>query len=193
MKMKLTFVILLCVFLLILTGCQIEDNISENKLTETIENTYRTAQAVSFTVEHPYSWVREFVSLEAEDQSVISQGIDTDKPYMIISSLESSVPNTKILFAVNNLSISELTFQEYLEYVEDAIDNNFELINKNVTTNSAVYEYTYGYKDQTVYEMKKFIYKKGLLLTAVATTNYQLEDAYKPKFKRILSSIELRD
>jgi hypothetical protein len=46
----------------------------------------RTAQAVDFTVQHPYSWTREFASIPqmVEDKTVIPQGISEDEPFMIL-------------------------------------------------------------------------------------------------------------
>jgi hypothetical protein len=177
--MKTAIYSILILALILLAGCSTFDS-----------NTLRTAEAMSFTVGHPYSWTREFVSFEVEDPSVIPQGIDETKPYMVIYPPHiQTTPTTKILFFVNDLTMSELSFEEYLTYVEESTEDNFQIINKSITDTTAIYNYNY----QNVYEIKKFLYQDGLLLTAIATIPLELKEEYTPIFMEIIDSINLRE
>jgi hypothetical protein len=184
-KMKITIYSIIILSLILLAGCQ--------NIEETLTDQTRVAQANSFTVEHPYSWSRDFISLGQEDPSVIPQGIDENKPYMVVSSHKSTTPKTKVLFSVNDLTLSELSFEEYLAYVEEYGHQNFNIISENISETEATYEYTYNFQNQQAYEIKKFIYKERILLTAVATTNYNFKDEFNPVFVEIINSINLRE
>ncbi len=113
------YITLLFVFLILINGCANKNSDSNNNIdinnqesTEpNSEIAYRTAQANSFTVNQPYSWSRQFIGLPegAEDISSIPQGLSENDIYMVITSPseEQTIPTTKILFAVNNLSFSK--------------------------------------------------------------------------------------
>ena len=155
---------------------------------------FRTAQAQSFTVLSPQLWVEDFISLDVNDTSVIPQGISDDKPYFVIYPIDNpNIVTTKVMFFVNDLSLSGLSYQEYIDYVKEQwVTSGFEMIIDSNGDNWNEYLYNYVNQGNKIYEYKKFIYKDGVLLTAGATTS---EDRFKeidPIFNIILDSIKLR-
>ncbi len=155
----------------------------------------RTAQAIDFTVQHPYGWAREFISIPQleEDTTVIPQGISEDKPLMVLYPAGES-RTIRILFSVNDLSLSGLTLEEYSELVEKSISEypEFNLINKESQQGRVLFEYMYTYNNESLTEIKKFTYKNGKLLSVIATLDSDLRDDYYGITKQIIETASLR-
>ncbi len=155
----------------------------------------RTAQAVDFTVQHPNIWAREFVSIPqlAEDKTVIPQGISENKPFMILYPT-GETRTIRILFSVNDLSLSGITLDEYSQIVEESIGEyeEFNLINKESKEEIYYYEYSYLNNNEKFTEIKKLAHKNGKLLTVIATFESDSMEDYYNLVKQIIETVSLR-
>jgi hypothetical protein len=155
----------------------------------------RTAQAVDFTVQHPYSWTREFVSIPqmVDDKTVIPQGISEDEPFMILYPA-GETKKIRILFSVNDLSLSGITINEYSQIVEEFMGEyeEFNLTNKESKEGVYYYEYSYSSNNEKLIEIKKFSSKNEKLLTVVGTFDSDLSENYYNLVKQIIETSNLR-
>jgi hypothetical protein len=155
----------------------------------------RTAQAVDFRVQHPYFWSREFVSIPqmVEDKTVIPQGISEDEPFMILYP-SGETKKIRILFSVNDLSLSEITINEYSQIVEEFMGEyeEFNLINKKSREGVYYYEYSYSNNNEKLIEIKNFASKNEKLLTVVATFDSDLSENYFNLVTQIIETSNLR-
>ncbi|MEK6859046.1 MAG: hypothetical protein AABX53_04015 [Nanoarchaeota archaeon] len=157
--------------------------------------TLRTVQAIDFTVQSPYSWTRDFVSIPQleKDITVIPQGISDDKPFMVLYPA-GEMRKVRILFSVNDLSSSELSLEKYVQIVEEAMNQyqDFHLISKKSDLKEYNYEYSYSNAEKDFLEIKKFYHKDGKLLIVIATIEASSAPEYVNLTREIIKTANLR-
>ena len=216
--MRKLAIMFIFVSMLVILGCQQDttDSNSQNntdvsekvELGEIIENIASkqdvTARLVSYTFEHPATWIRYYLTFEElypnapdPDISMIPQNVlDEDKSYVFIIPRFESEFEPRILFTVNNLSMSGLVFSEYLSIVNESA---YELAISNQISNDfqakqAIITYNYTYDEIDYTDYKKFIYSDdGTLLTIVATYSTYLKKEEITEIITVIDSAKLRD